>query len=178
MNGSPFGHTFRTRCVASDVKGLGIHRDCGRPALYAACAVCMGMVSLCVPSHLAVSCCGSHASSGKSCPVYLTEKPIQELWAKECVSFLEARKKVLASSKYTRNQSYTSAFPTSRATDAASHTLATPTTSNPISITASRVIASSQTEAHSNPVVTGMNICSYRPPAHRKDQYFRTPQIL
>jgi hypothetical protein len=84
--------------------------------------------------------------------VYLSGKSIQELEAKEGLSFLEARKRFLDSRPKTGNQSYASEI----RIGASSQTSATSTLSNPTPIiTASRETASTQTEEHSDPVVPG-----------------------
>jgi hypothetical protein len=119
------------------------------------------------PPHC-VHCSGSHAFGDKLCPGCLTETSIQELWAKEGLSFLEARKTFLDSRPKIGNQSCASAHRISRGIDAASQTTATPVPSNSVLIrTASRATASTetevatQTEDHSDPVVPGIKMHSY-----------------
>jgi hypothetical protein len=102
------------------------------------------------PPHC-VNCTGSHGSSDKSCPIYPTEKCIQELRVREGVSFHETRNMFLESRPKTGNQSSASALRSARGVYAASQTTETPTPRNPIhSRTPSHVTTSTQTEVASH----------------------------
>jgi hypothetical protein len=58
-----------------------------------------GIVRLCVPTHHIVLTAleAMHASNNKMCPVHLSEKSVQEIRAKEDLSFLRARQMFLKS---------------------------------------------------------------------------------
>jgi hypothetical protein len=81
------------------VRGLGTHNSgvCVCSIVYGMCSENRhGESPYSIPSHCII-CCGGHASNDETCPVYLSKKFVQELRAKESLSFLEARKRFLES---------------------------------------------------------------------------------
>jgi hypothetical protein len=73
-----------------------------------------------------VICLGAHTSSDRTCPIYLDEKAIQELWAKEGLSCLDAQKKYKESNPKTGSYSYSTVLHHAQGIDAATQTTSAP----------------------------------------------------
>ncbi|CAH1106017.1 unnamed protein product [Psylliodes chrysocephalus] len=74
-----FGHTS-TRCVKEQICVCGKSLHMGNP---------------CQPPVKCVNCKGDHSARSKDCPIYKQEVAIQEIKAKENISYTDAKKKVL-----------------------------------------------------------------------------------
>jgi hypothetical protein len=77
------------------------------------------------PSHC-VNSSRAHASGDRKCPIYQDEKCIQELRAKEGLSFLDARKKYMGSKPKTGSYSYATVLRRAQGTNAATQTTSAP----------------------------------------------------
>jgi hypothetical protein len=69
-----------------------------------------------------VCCSGAHASGDRDCPVYRDERDRQELRIRECLFFLDVRKKFLETKPKTGTQSYASTLRRPRGVDTIAQT--------------------------------------------------------